>query len=242
MKLNLEAKTKEQGLIKAYLEENAGEPLAGKINGGTPFVKDGKTLINRKTLDGFFRYASDEARKLASKGAQSACVEDKVVYGWAIHYFEEESIEGTLYNEDGSEYRKPPAPPGKGPESKESPLKPPPKPQMSFFELLDENPRTPECDKPDFPAPREETNALPALQTVDPETGEILSGTAPDGPGGLPAPFTDDEEINDSESSENSADDADSGCSEVDDFDVSAFEPEALALLSELFGDEIELR
>ena len=113
MKLNLEAKTKEQGLIKAYLEENAGEPLAGKINGGTPFVKDGKTLINRKTLDGFFRYASDEARKLASKGAQSACVEDKVVYGWAIHYFEEESIEGTLYNEDGSEYRKPPAPPGK---------------------------------------------------------------------------------------------------------------------------------
>lgn len=227
MKLNLEAKTKEQELIKAYLEENASEPLAGKINSGTPFVKDGKTLINRKTLDGFFRYASDEARKLASKGAQSACVEDKVVYGWAIHYFEEESIEGTLYNEDGSEYRKPPAPPAKGPESKEAPLKPPPKPQMSFFELLDANSRTPECDNPDFPAPREETNALPALQTVDPETGEILSGTEPDGPGGLPAPFTDgvNEDVNDS-----------------DDFDVAAFEPEALALLSELFGDEIELR
>lgn len=221
MKLNLEAKTKEQELIKAYLEENAGEPLAGKINSGTPFVKDGKTLINRKTLDGFFRYASDEARKLASKGAQSACVEDKVVYGWAIHYFEEESIEGTLYNEDGSEYRKQPAPPGKGPESKESP----PKPQMSFFELLDENSRTPECDNPDFPASREETNALPAMQTVDPETGEILSGTAPDELGGLPSPFTDDEDVNDS-----------------DDFDVASFEPEALALLSELFGDEIELR
>ena len=232
MKLNLEAKTKEQELIKSYLEENAGEPLAGKINSGTPFVKDGKTLINRKTLDGFLRYASDEARKLASKGAQSACVEDKVIYGWAMHYFEEESIEGTLYNEDGSEYRKPPAPPAKGPESKEAPLKPPPKPQMSFFELLDANPRTPECDKPDFPAPREETNALPAMQTVDPETGEILSGTVPDGtepdgPGGLPAPFTDgvNEVVNDS-----------------DDFDVAAFEPEALALLSELFGDEIELR
>lgn len=225
MKLNLEAKTKEQELIKAYLEENASEPLAGKINSGTPFVKDGKTLINRKTLDGFLRYASDEARKLASKGAQSACVEDKVVYGWAMHYFEEESIEGILYNEDGSEYRKPPAPPAKGPESKESPLKPPPKPQMSLFELLDANSRTPECDKPDFPAPMEETNALPAMQTVDPETGEILSGTAPDGLGGLSSSFTDDEDVNDS-----------------DDFDVSAFEPEALALLSELFGDEIELR
>lgn len=221
MKLNLEAKTKEQELIKAYLEENAGEPLAGKINSGTPFVKDGKTLINRKTLDGFMNYASDEARKLASKGAQSACVEDKVVYGWAIHYFEEESIEGTLYNEDGSEYRKQPAPPVKGPESKESPLKP----QMSFFELLDANSRTPECDKPDFPAPMEETTALPAMQTVDPETGEILSGTVPDGLGGLPSSFTDDEDVNDS-----------------DDFDVAAFEPEALALLSELFGDEIVLR
>ena len=54
------------------------------------------------------KYASSEARKLASNGANSACVEDKVVYGWAVHYFEEDSIEGTLYNEDGSEYK--PAP------------------------------------------------------------------------------------------------------------------------------------
>ena len=108
MKLNLEAKSKEQELVKAYLEENASEVLAGKINNGVRIEKDGKTLINKKTLDGFMKYASDEARKLASKGANSACVEDKVVYGWAVHYFEEDSIEGTLYNEDGSEYK--PAP------------------------------------------------------------------------------------------------------------------------------------
>lgn len=108
MKLNLEAKTKEQELVKAYLEENASEVLAEKINSGVRIEKDGKTLINKKTLDGFMKYASDEARKLASKGANSACVEDKVVYGWAVHYFEEDSIEGTLYNEDGSEYK--PAP------------------------------------------------------------------------------------------------------------------------------------
>lgn len=105
MKLNLEAKTKEQELVKAYLEGNASEVLAEKINNGTPFEKDGKILTNKKTLDGFMKYAFDEARKLASKGANSACVEDKVVYGWAIHYFEEDSIEGTLYNEDGSEYK-----------------------------------------------------------------------------------------------------------------------------------------
>ena len=105
MKLDLEAKTKEQELVKAYLEENASEVLAEKINNGVSIEKDGKTLINKKTLDGFMKYASSEARKLASKGANSACVEDKVVYGWAVHYFEEDSIEGTLYNEDGSEYK-----------------------------------------------------------------------------------------------------------------------------------------
>ena len=108
MKLDLEAKTKEQELVKAYLEENASEVLAEKINSGVRIEKDGKTLINKKTLEGFMKYASSEARKLASNGANSACVEDKVVYGWAVHYFEEDSIEGTLYNEDGSEYK--PAP------------------------------------------------------------------------------------------------------------------------------------
>ena len=111
MRLNLETKTKEQELIKAYLEENASETLVEKINNGTPFEKDGKSFINKKTLDGFMKYASSEARKLASKGANSACVEDKVVYGWAIHYFEEDSIEGTLFNEDRTEYKPTPKTP-----------------------------------------------------------------------------------------------------------------------------------
>lgn len=94
-KLNLEATSREQEIVKAYLEESASETLAEKINNGKPIEKDGKHLINRKTLDGFMRYACDEARKLAAKGASSACVEDKIVFGWAIHYFEEDSIEGT---------------------------------------------------------------------------------------------------------------------------------------------------
>ena len=138
MQLNLETKSKEQELVKAYLEENASEILAEKINNGTPFEKDGKTFINKKTLDGFMKYASDEARKLASKGANSACVEDKVVYGWAVHYFEEDSIEGTLYNEDGSEYKKQPKPAAKAPTVKAQP-KPQPKPQMSMFDLMGED-------------------------------------------------------------------------------------------------------
>ena len=105
--LNLTAKGTEQELVKKYLEENASETLADKINKGVAIEKDGKTLISRKTLDGFMKYAADEAKKLAEKGASSACVRSDVVFGWAIHYFEEDSIEGKLYNEDGSEYKAP---------------------------------------------------------------------------------------------------------------------------------------
>ena len=105
--LNLTTKSTEQELVKKYLEENASETLADKINNGVRIEKDGKTLINKKTLDGFMKYATDEARKQAEKGASSACVRSDVVFGWAIHYFEEESIMGTLYNEDGSEYKAP---------------------------------------------------------------------------------------------------------------------------------------
>ena len=108
--LNLEAKTKEQQRIKAYLEKNASDILAGKINNGVLIKKDGKILLNRKTMDGFMSFATDEARKQADKGARYAMVEDDVVFGWAVHYFEEDSIEGTLYNEDGSEYKTQPKP------------------------------------------------------------------------------------------------------------------------------------
>ena len=105
MELNLTAQNKQEELILNYLQNNASETLADKINNGTPFEKDGKPLLNKKTLAGFMKYACDEARKLAEKGANSACIDDQTVYGWAIHYFEEESIEGTLYTIDGAEYK-----------------------------------------------------------------------------------------------------------------------------------------
>lgn len=105
MELNLTAQNKQEELILKYLQDNASETLADKINNGTPFEKDGKPLLNKKTLAGFMRFACDEARKLAEKGANSACIDDQTVYGWAIHYFEEESIEGTLYTIDGAEYK-----------------------------------------------------------------------------------------------------------------------------------------
>ena len=135
MKLNLEAKTKEQELVKLYLENNASQTLAEKINNGTPLEKDGIILTNKKTLDSFMKYASDEARKLASNGANCACVEDKVVFGWAIHYFEEDSIEGTLYNEDGTEYK--PAPKYTPAKVKKVEPEKPKQQQVSLFDFMD---------------------------------------------------------------------------------------------------------
>lgn len=135
MKLNLETKTKEQELIKQYLEENVSESLANKINNGVKIVKDNKTLINKKDLNGFMKFANEEARKLAEKGSNCACIEDKVVYGWAVHYFEEDSIEGNLYNEDGTEYKVEIKKATPKIESKPEPKKPE-KQQATLFDLM----------------------------------------------------------------------------------------------------------
>lgn len=135
IELNLTATDSGQAKVLAYLQENASETLADKINNGTPFEKDGKPLINKKTIAGFMKYACDEARKLAEKGANSAYIDDVTVYGWAIHYFEEDSIEGTLYTIDGEEYK--PAP-KKTVNTKPITVKPqPPKPQNLQFSIFD---------------------------------------------------------------------------------------------------------
>ena len=140
--LNLTATTNEEQKIKAYLEANASDTLAEKINDGVRIQKDGKNLLNKKTLTDFMKFACGEAQKQAEKGAQSACIDDDVVYGWAVHYFEEDSIEGTLYNEDGTEYKIQPKPAVKAPTTNYTPPKPQqpqPKPQLSMFDMLENN-------------------------------------------------------------------------------------------------------
>ena len=76
--INLKAKGQFQEIIKKYLDENASEVLTEKINSGD------------KTLSGCENYIKKEARKQSTGGC--ACIEDAVVYGWAIHYFEEDEI------------------------------------------------------------------------------------------------------------------------------------------------------
>ena len=147
MTLHLTATTTEEKVLKEYLELNASEVLANKINNGVPVEKDGKKLVSRKTLAGFMKYATEEARKQAAKGATSACLHSDIVFDWAIHYFEEDSILGTLYNEDGTEYKaaKPATKilPPPSTVATNTPTTPTPKPQpkagqMSMFDLFDE--------------------------------------------------------------------------------------------------------
>ena len=76
--LKLEAKNPPQELVKKYLEENVSDVLAEKINNGT------------KTLQGCWNFIVGEAKKKAVQGC--ACIEDREVFGWAVHYFEEDSI------------------------------------------------------------------------------------------------------------------------------------------------------
>ena len=174
IKLNLTPQNKQEELILNYLQNNASETLADKINNGTPFEKDGNPLLNKKTLSGFMKYACDEARNLAEKGANSACIDDATVYGWAIHYFEEESIEGTLYTIDGEEYK--PAP-KKNVNTKPATPKPQPQKQQSLqFSLFDK------FDENDVKAPTNDClSAESAEMTVDTkeETTSVKTPTKP---------------------------------------------------------------
>lgn len=102
MELNLKAENTQEERIKKYLEENASAVLAEKINNGVFIEKDGQRLLNRKTLKGCIENIKTQAKKQAVNSC--AMIDDEVVFGWAVHYFEEDSIHEKLFKEDGTEY------------------------------------------------------------------------------------------------------------------------------------------
>jgi hypothetical protein len=191
IELNLETRNKQEEIVKDYLQNNVSETLADKINNGVKIVKENKTLINKKTLSGFFKYATEEARKQAEKGSNCACVEDKVVFGWAIHYFEEDSIEEKLFNEDGTEFKVEIKKTETPKAEKKTVNIEPPKPQnkqQSLFDLMTTNegqeiPKIEEkVENIDKKVPKidvfektKEKYVEIKDKTVDTETGEILS-------------------------------------------------------------------
>lgn len=175
--LNLSTSTPEEEKLKTYLEENASATLAEKINNGVPVTKDGKPLTSKKDLKSFMAYASQEAQKLVEQGARYAMVDDNTVFGWAIHYFEEDSIEGKLYTLDGSEYKpevkKPTLTPTITPKPTPAPVKKEEKPQLSLFDMMSTEETTPVVTE----EPKRKTVIVNENGTdvlVDEETGEIL--------------------------------------------------------------------
>lgn len=168
MKINLEAKDESQKRILEYLEENASEILANKINNGVQVEKDGKQLLSKKDLDSFFIYATNEAKKMAENKSY-ACIDDKTVFSWAIHYFEEDEIQGKLFNIDGTEFEPP------KPIKKETPkveVKEKPK-QPSLFDFITE-PEKEECQDEEI---EEEIPPMKEIagRKVDTSTGEVIS-------------------------------------------------------------------
>lgn len=155
--LNLTANSADQKILLAHLTPLISEVLEEKINNGVKIIKDGKELLSRKTLDTFMEYLIDEIDKMKIakkyKRANVAGMEGTDIIKHAIHYFEEDSIEGKLFNADGTEYVKP------KPAKKYSavnvvpvastPPAPKPKPQLSIFDLVSE---TAESAKPVTPA------------------------------------------------------------------------------------------
>lgn len=79
MELNLTASNRNEELVLEHLKNTVTEFLAEKINNG------------KKTLSGCWNFIVGEAKKKAVQGC--AAIEDKEVFGWAVHYFEEDSIE-----------------------------------------------------------------------------------------------------------------------------------------------------
>lgn len=77
--LKLEAKNKNEEIILNYLNQNASESLVEKINNG------------KKTLEQCWNYIVAEAKKEAVNNC--ACIDDSTVFGWAVHFFEEDSIQ-----------------------------------------------------------------------------------------------------------------------------------------------------
>ena len=66
--------------IKAHLERMAQQDFA--------FAE--RYNNKNKSLDECIKYIMSEAKKQAKNG--SAAIEDAVVYGWAVHYYQEDNV------------------------------------------------------------------------------------------------------------------------------------------------------
>ena len=82
-RLNLKAEDANAQIVLDYLEKNASDSLIERINGG------------EKTISQCWNYIISQAKEQAQNGC--ACIDDATAFGWAIHFFEEDSINSKDY-------------------------------------------------------------------------------------------------------------------------------------------------
>ena len=151
-KINLTAQNDTDKILLDYLQENASEMLAEKINNGVTVNVDGKVLTNKKNLQGCMQYCCEQARKIDGV-TKSVGLVDTIVFGWVMHYFEEDSIHGDLYNQDGTLYKKEVIVPKANVVTSKPVVKKEPNAQMSIFD-------TPEQDvEPEYVEDKQTNNA-----------------------------------------------------------------------------------
>ena len=152
----------EEHIIAIHLKELISDSTAKKIINGVPVQKDGKTLINKKSIKTFLTYLADEMYKLATeqrhkqpkngkKNWTALAKDGNFIIERALAYFDDDTIHGELYEENGKLYKAAPAETPKNVvrtvQATTVTRKPePPKPQQfTLFNFLEE---TKKDDKP----------------------------------------------------------------------------------------------
>ena len=161
----------EEHIIAIHLKDVIPETVAHKIMNGVHIEKDGKQLINKKSIATFLTYLCEKMYKDAKNGkkttqnVKAVAKEGTAILNEAIKYFNDDKIIGELYDESGKLYKKAPELPKEiakatktmaVAQQKKEPEKPQ---QFTLFSLLDETkaqqPITVETPNPE--PPKQET-------------------------------------------------------------------------------------
>lgn len=157
----------EEHIIAIHLKDVIPETVAHKIMNGVHIEKDGKQLINKKSIATFLTYLCEKMYKDAKNGkkttqnVKAVAKEGTAILNEAIKYFNDDKIIGELYDENGNLYKKAPELPKEIAQATKTMAvaqqkKEPEKPQQfTLFSLLDETkaqqPITVETPKPETP-------------------------------------------------------------------------------------------
>jgi len=178
----------EEHIIAIHLKEVISDNTAKKIINGVPVQKDGKPLINKKSIKTFLTYLADEMYKIASEQRNKQTKKDKknwtalakdgnFIIERALAYFDDDTIHGELYDESGKLYKAAPTETPKNVvrtvQATTVTRKPePPKPQQftlfSFLEEQKNSTSTPvEEDAEDLDEDETDTNDTDELEDND---------------------------------------------------------------------------